>query len=71
MATTQQKVDKKLDEAYMHIKPYIQNQTTLTELCQSCECWMGKEHDYSECREKPCFRCWLALIYLEWETSYE
>jgi len=68
---TQEKVDRKLQEAYDHIKPYMKEQKSLSELCKQCEGWMGGYHDYEECRDKMCFKCWLAMVYLEWETSYE
>lgn len=64
------KIERKLDEAYKHIKPYIPTEE-LSEMCKSCEAWCGKKHDYSECKDRMCFKCWLALVYLKWETSYE
>ena len=67
-----EKANRKLEEAYAHIKPYIKNESELFEMCMTCECWNGKDkHDYDECRNKPCFRFWLAFVYLHWETSWE
>lgn len=68
--TVDEKVNSKLKEAYIHAKPYIQH-GELKEMCKNCECWLGKDHDYEECKDKPCFRFWLAFVYLHWETSWE
>lgn len=67
------KVENKLQEAYQHIKYYIgtEDAQELNEMCQFCEKYCGKEHDYFECENMPCFRNWLAMVYLKWETSYE
>ena len=67
------KVKDKLDECWGHIHNYIGEPHTpeLIAMCKNCENWCGKEHNYEECREKPCFICWLGLEYLMWETSWE
>lgn len=65
------KVNRKLEESYIHIKPYMHQQEELKEMCKNCECWLGKDHDYEECKDKPCFRFWLAFVYLCWYTSWE
>lgn len=67
-------VDNQIEEAYNHIKQYLNNpehNTTddLRTMCQNCECYCGNEHDYEECKEKNCFRFWLAYVYLEWYLS--
>lgn len=67
----QKKVERKLEEAYEHIKPYMKTDASLSRLCHPCEQWMGSEHDYEECRDKECFRCWLAMVYLKWAAHYE
>ena len=61
----------KLEEAYEHIKPYLSSQNMLKEMCKNCEFYCGKNHDYEECRNKACFKCYLAYEYLRWSTSYE
>lgn len=43
----------------------------LREMCMACEAWHGAEHDYNDCRNKPCFKFWFADQYLLWETSRE
>ena len=70
MTNQEKKVEKKLKEAYEHIKPYMKDDASLSNLCHYCERYMGSQHDYEECRYRECFRCWLAMVYLKWETSY-
>lgn len=42
----------------------------LHEMCKVCELYCGDAHDYTECREKQCFKNWLGLAYLDWANSY-
>lgn len=67
------RVERKLEEAYQHMKPYLNTESApeLFAMCNLCEKWDGKAHDFSGCRNMPCFKCWLGLAYLKWETSYE
>lgn len=65
------KVNKKLEEAYEHIEPYMKEDQLLKELCSRCEEYMGQEHDYEECRNKICFDMYLATVYLLWTTAWE
>ena len=65
------KIESKLEEAYAHIKPYLKNQQILREMCQNCEAYCGETHDYEECRQKPCFRCYLGYEYLAWSSSFD
>lgn len=74
MSNTSEKVDEKLQEAWEHVKPHIGQESTNAELrkmCEICEAWGGTEHNYKDCRNKPCFKFWLAYQYLLWETSWE
>lgn len=74
MTELERKVERRLEESYGHIKNYMKNEGAtkeLREMCESCEAYCGKEHNYSECREKQCFRFWLAYEYLEWMESFE
>lgn len=66
-------IEHKLEECYCHIKPYISKKETplLIQMCQRCEMWCGKNHDYSECRNNPCFKLFLGYEYLIWSSSYE
>lgn len=67
-------VKRKIEECWKHIKNYLDKIDDFPELkamCDQCEVYCGKEHDYVECRENPCFICWLALEYLEWSDGYE
>ena len=73
MSKVDEKVNRRLQEAYEHIKPYMckENCPQLYDMCAYCEKWYGEEHDYSECEKMPCFKNWLAYEYLTWETSFE
>ena len=70
-------MDKKtkgqIEESYNHIKPYLGNANgcgrELREMCNRCERYCGKKHDWEECLDMPCFRFFLAYIYLEWLNS--
>lgn len=68
---TQAKMQRKIKESYSHIKPYLDEQELLKDMCQRCERYCGKQHDYEECLDMPCFKCFLGYSYLEWETSWE
>ena len=64
---------KKLDEAYKHFLPYINREQPymLREMCENCEMYCGKRHNYEYCKDNACFMNWLAFAYLDWATSYE
>ena len=67
------KIDKQIEECRNHMKPYMKNEEStneLREMCKCCEVDCGKEHDYDECRNKPCFRFWLAYEYLGWMNAF-
>ena len=67
-------IEKKLEECYQHIKPYLGNEEDtplLNEMCKMCEFWNGEEHDYEECRNKACFKLFLGYQYLCWEDGYD
>lgn len=64
-------VKQKLEEAEVHIKPYIKEQKCLNEMCKRCEAYCGKEHNYEECKDMWCYKFYLAYVYLEWISSYE
>lgn len=69
-----EKIQNHLEESYNHIEPFLHDSTccpTLHAMCANCEFWNGKEHDYSECREKPCFINFLGYEYMAWSTSWE
>lgn len=63
--------EQRIEESYVHIKPYLAQQDELYLMCRDCERWNGKEHDYTECRDRPCFIFWLAFKYLKWSLGYE
>lgn len=66
-----EKMKKKLEESYNHIKPYLKDQEILRDLCSWCERYNGRKHDYEECLDMPCFKCYLGYEYLRWQTSWE
>ena len=74
MAIMKRSVERKIEEAYVHIKGHLNDTACvplLHEMCSKCEMWCGtEEHDYSECRYKPCFICFLGFEYMEWCDSF-
>ncbi len=73
MRETIEIINRKLEEAYKHIKPYMdrKNCPQLYDMCAYCEKWCGDEHNYKDCENMPCFKNWLAYVYLKWEASFE
>ena len=63
------KIENQIEEAYIHIKPYLKSQTELAEMCNHCEQYCGKEHNYEHCREMMCFKFYLAYEYLNWTNN--
>ncbi len=72
MTETQVKVERKLEEVLnrFDIKE-LAKEKELIEMCENCEGFCGKDHDYTECRNKKCFKFFLAYHYLQWATSWE
>ena len=69
-----EKMESALAETEDRLKMYMKNEDTtkeLREMCKNCEGYCGKDHDYTECRDKPCFLFWLAYKHLEWILGYE
>lgn len=67
------KTDEQIDECRKHMEPYMMCEKStleLREMCKNCESYCGKQHNYEECYEKPCFKFWLAYKYLEWYNSF-
>lgn len=57
-----------IEESYSIVKPYLNDDTCnqeLKEMCNCCESWCGKDHDYNECENRMCFKFFLAYKYLE------
>ena len=56
-----------------HFTIHLNKQPTeeLLKMCRGCEEWYAEEHNYDECRHKPCFKFWLAYEYLRWKNSFE
>jgi hypothetical protein len=60
-------------EAYDHIRPYLrklESTKELREMCNCCEGYCGEQHNYEECRDKMCFKFYLAFKYLDWCNSF-
>ena len=70
-------VNRHINESYQNIKNYLnekyieKNAPELLEMCKYCESWCGKSHDYLECRDRICFKFFLAYHYLEWTSTFE
>lgn len=67
-------VEEKLNESYEHIERYLDDPSEvplLKAMCSKCEMYTGSKHDYSECRNQPCFKCFLGYEYMCWSDSYE
>ena len=67
------KTRMQIEESYRHFKPYLSEKCgsgkELREMCKHCEKYCGKEHDWEDCLDTPCFRFYLAYEYLEWLNS--
>ncbi len=66
------KIEEQIQESYKHMKPYLKDEVCTRELrlmCENCEKYCGVDHDYTECRENPCFCFWLAYKYADWCNS--
>lgn len=61
--------ERQIKESYNHIKPYLENDEELGEMCRRCEWYCGGKHDFEDCLDMPCFRFYLAYEYLEWLNS--
>lgn len=64
------KTEEQLEECYRHMEPYQKNNQIAKDTCSPCEFYCGQEHDYSECRDKQCFKNLLAMQYLEWVNAF-
>ena len=49
----------------------LMNNKDIKEMCNKCECYCGKEHNYEECRNNNCFRFYLAYKYLLYLNTIE
>lgn len=67
------KIDEQIKECREHMRNYMHNEEStmeLREMCKSCEAYCGRKHDYDECKDKQCFRFWLAYKYLNWVKAF-
>ena len=59
-----------IDSDYNRIKPYFNENEELKSMCRNCESWCGKEHDYEECLDKPCFTFYRCYEFLDYQNTW-
>ena len=71
------KLECRIEESYRNVQPYLKNEditeditNELRKMCNMCEAYCGANHDFEECREKPCFKFWLCYKYMAWCMSF-
>lgn len=68
-------LDRRLDEEYNLLKPYINDRKCCGELhkmCNKCEQFLGAdEHNYEDCKDMECFKFYLAYSSLHRFIGYE
>ena len=71
----EQTLNRRLDDEYNRIKPYLNNTkccADLHKMCENCDGFMGvAQHNYEDCKNKNCFRFYLAYSILESDIGYE
>ena len=68
-----QELERRINESYEHIRLYLnQEECTkeLREMCKNCEKYCGEQHDYEECKDRPCFRFWLCYEYVDRSIAF-
>jgi hypothetical protein len=65
-----QETQKQLKDDLPRIMAYANKNDELNQMCRNCENWCGKEHDYSECLDKPCFTFYRAFKYLDFANGW-
>lgn len=71
--TVKKETESNINETYSHIESYLydlKSTEELREMCKNCEAYCGEQHNYEECRDKMCFKFFLAFRYLEWSNSF-
>lgn len=72
MGEIDEELNRRLDDTYQRITPYLNNDfPKLKKMCEICECWYGDEHNYEDCKDKPCFRFFLAYERLHYSIGWE
>ena len=68
-------LENRLNAQYESLKFYLNNKDcckSLHNMCQNCEQYMGLEqHNYEDCKDKHCFKHYLAYSLLKNYISYE
>ena len=72
MTVTHEKVERKIKEVLerFDIKELAKDEELKT-MCQNCEGYCGKDHYYTECKDKKCFKFFIAYFYLKWATFWQ
>lgn len=72
MSITDEELNMRLNDTYSRVKPYLKTEhPELKKMCETCECWYADGHNYEDCKDKPCFRFWLAHECLHYEIGWE
>ena len=56
---------KAIDRDLNRIMPYVNEDEDLQKMCKHCERYCGKEHNYEECLNMPCFTFYRCFALLE------
>lgn len=73
MREVERRLEQSIQEMYKDIKPYMKREDAtkeLREMCKNCDGYCGIDHDYEECKGKPCFRFWLCYKIEEHRISF-
>lgn len=66
-----EKEEQQLEEVWQYKQPYIKKDEELKEMCRTCEAYYGDDHDYAECRNRMCFKFYLAHKFLAWSNAFD
>lgn len=72
MNAIDKEMNSRLNDTYSRIRPYLKTECPeLKEMCKVCECWYADKHDYEDCKDKPCFRFFLAYKCLHYSIGWK
>ena len=68
-------LNRRLQDEYKRLKLYLNDKKCCQELhkmCNRCEEFLGtRVHNYEDCKDKECFKFYLAYAYLRCCIGYE
>lgn len=68
-------LNERLQDEHKVLKPYLNDKESCPELhkmCNRCEEFLGiVTHNYEDCKDKECFKFYLAYAYLRCCIGYE